>query len=152
MQNLTPKDRYISLLKEIIEAGATADRCLDMGSWFCETSCCACGDVAFHRFLKTNQSSKGSLRFLFKEAQFFAEELTSLETDMFEDSRGLNGFITDSIIAPTQVFRLKCALKNGIFEEVGLKHPHLNENHSDRAILHDFINLTIKRLEEVCVE
>jgi len=73
-----------------------------------------------------------------------ANELGSLFEELLEEA-GLS--VAESIYGSTYRVRLMMAEESKFFTDNELKHPHLTEDHNNRAIAINFINLIILKLK-----
>lgn len=131
------------LLLEIIEAGEGSNNELNMITWVgvpdneCGYSCCLCGDVAIKR------DPQLGVRNLSNNALEFSHELDNACMKIF------GGWdLAESICRKNFFYRLDSAEDSGLLTKEELKHPHLNEDHNNREIAHDYIRLIIKKIEE----
>jgi len=123
------------LLQEIIDSGQGATLPLNMGQWHCGTSCCLCGDVAVARNPDCDDAD------WIIAAKLFAHELDDASRDAF---RGYE--IAESIYRPVASYRHESARLSCIFTDAELQHTHLNTDHSNRAIAHDWIRIVMSKL------
>jgi hypothetical protein len=139
-------NKFSILLQEMIDAGKDSTLSLDLKYWFCGTSCCACGDVVLERAsLKELNREPMSVHSDFcLKANDVALELRYACRAIFNGSDKL----ANSIYMSTKTFRLEEARDSGLLTEKALSHPHLNMQHSDRKILHDYIRLVIEKSEQ----
>ena len=77
------------------------------------------------------------------EAKLFSYELNRAS----EKCLG-NFHFASSLYLPTSGSRILRAKDSDLLTDEELKHPHLNSDHSDREILHDYIRLVIRKCEE----
>lgn len=131
-------DKLIKFLEEMIEASREATIPLDMGYWHCGSSCCLIGDLTVYRDPGNASSNLACMA--------AAGELENLFEDVLEEA-GLS--VAESIYGSTYVVRRTGAYKSEFFTNEELRHPHINEEHSDREIAIDFINLIIRKLEKL---
>ena len=128
-----------ALLQEIIDAGnLNKDMSLSMEVWHCGSSCCACGDVAVMR------DKAAGVVDLSDAASAFAAELDQAAIKMFG-----NRAIDAAVYGPDADSRCYDATVAGLFTESELEHPHLNQDHNNREILHDFVRLLMAKCDEV---
>lgn len=127
-------EKLRSLLQEMIDAGDKAILPLDMLSWHCGTSCCLCGDVAVARGKNENYDAA---------ARVFSDELDDSSFEVFGYS-----YIASSIYTGAIQNRFLTATHSELLTKGELNHPHLNTDHSDRAIAHDYIRLIMRKVDE----
>lgn len=121
----------------MIDAGEKSPLPLNMITWHCGTACCLCGDVALSRDWQGRGCYAGG-------ARDFSYELDGSAYEVFNNdaSSVLSIYDVDS------VGRLYYAKESKLLTEEELKHPHLNINHSDRKIAHDYIRLVMRKVDE----
>lgn len=135
-------EKLKALLQEMIDSGKEATLPLNMRHWYCETACCLCGDVALSR-------CEGEVFFfedsaaLEEAAEDFSHTLNLASWEVFRTSD-----LSRSIYDASSEVRLNDAMHSNLLTDDELKHPHLNSDHSEREIAHDYIRLIIKKVEE----
>ena len=131
-------DKLIKFLEEMIEASDKATIPLDMGYWYCGSSCCLIGDLTVYRDPGNASSNLACIA--------VASELETLFEDVLEEA-GLS--VAESIYGSTYMVRRTGAYESEFFTYDELKHPHLTEDHNNRAIAINFINLIILKLKKL---
>ena len=131
-------DKLIKFLEEMIEASGKATIPLDMEYWYCGSSCCLIGDLTVYRDPGNASSNLACIA--------AANELKNLFDDVLEEA-GLR--VAESIYRSTYMARRAMAYKSKFFTDDELKHPHLTEDHNNRAMAINFINLIIRKLEKL---
>lgn len=131
-------DKLIKFLEEMIEASEKATIPLDMGYWYCGSSCCLIGDLTVYRDPGNASSNLACIA--------AASELETLFEEVFE---GAGLYVAESIYLDTSSTRHTAARLSEFFTNKELRHPHLHNNHSDRAIAINFINLIILKLKKL---
>jgi len=131
-------DKLIKFLEEMIEASGKATIPLDMEYWYCGSSCCLIGDLTVYRDPGNASSNLACIA--------AASELENLFEDVLEDA-GLR--VAESIYRSTYMARRAMAYESKFFTDDDLKHPHLTEDHNNRAMAINFINLIILKLKRL---
>jgi hypothetical protein len=127
-------NKFSTLLQEIIDAGANATLELAMESWVCDTSCCACGDVAVAR--KSTDLVVGATK--------FAQQLRVACADVFDGCTNA----AFSVYSASRTERVLYAEDSLLFNDEELNHSHLTSDNSDRRVLHDYLRILIEISEE----
>tara|TARA_Y100001973_G_C5088230_1_gene276054 strand:- start:312 stop:710 length:399 start_codon:yes stop_codon:yes gene_type:complete len=131
-------DKLIKFLEEMIEASEKATIPLDMGYWYCGSSCCLIGDLTVYRDPGNASSNTACI------------ELSNELDDLFEEVLEEEGLgVAESIYGSTYMVRRTMAYESDFFTFEEMQHPHLNEDHNNRAFAINFINLIIRKLEKL---
>lgn len=128
-------NKLIKFLEEMIEASDKAKIPLNMKFWHCGSACCLIGDLAVYR-------DPGSAT-LNTACIAAANELENLFEGIFGDC---GEHIAESIYGSTFMVRRTMAYESDFFTFEEMQHPHLTEDHNNRAIAINFINLIILKL------
>jgi len=105
-------NKLIKFLEEMIKASEKATIPLDMGYWYCGSSCCLIGDLTVYRDPGNASSNLACIT--------AASELENLFEDVLEEA-GLS--VAESIYGSTYMVRRRMAYKSKFFTDDELKHP-----------------------------
>lgn len=131
----------IKLLEGAIEALKQSPNTLKMTIWYneypgCGTCSCICGGMSLLRLSDTYSHDT-----LQRRAMAISSELDEASYNLFGTSS-----VATAIYAGTAVERYATATFCDVFAEDDLKHPPLTQDHSNKAIAIDFIQLVLKKV------